>query len=311
MIVWVFVETPREKTNERHKQRFLKILGFSFVATMAITWASTLVRADSDDPAIDPARPEYGYWSYGKPRWFVSSKSELGIIYAKPYLSSGYGLPHWIWTGVDINAITTVEMAQTYAGVRVASPIVDLAFGLRDTWSYNKPFLLPAESFDSASVLDAPGDKARYWAWEAEAVAIAPLPYSALVADFIIVRTLDVPRDHFVFDESYRAVVKNDLFYNLRVAAISRFLKEYSLRVGALSEYVFGTGRNKGVVRLGPVASLVLTDHIEINAALTLAVSSPDQLGLVLGAYGVAGIRYRWATSESKPQLPWEGTIIP
>jgi len=43
-------------------------------------------------------------------------------------------------------------------------------------------------------------------------VAIAPLPYSALVANFVVVRTLDVPTDLYVFDESYRAVVKDPLF---------------------------------------------------------------------------------------------------
>jgi hypothetical protein len=97
----------------------------------------------------------------------------------------------------------------------------------------------------------------------------------------------------------------------LRVAAVARFLNEQSLKVGVLSEYVFGTGRGKVVVRLGPAGSLQLTDHIEINATLTLAVSGPDHLGLVLGAYGVAGIRYRWATGERQPKLPWSGAVIP
>jgi len=115
---------------------------------------------------IHDSRPDYGYWSVGEPRWFVSSKSELGLVYAKPYLSTGYGVPHWIWTGIDVNAISTIEMFQAYAGVRAASPIFDLAFGVRDTWSFDKPFLTPAARFDRASVLDAPGDKARYWAWK-------------------------------------------------------------------------------------------------------------------------------------------------
>jgi hypothetical protein len=271
----------------------------------------TRVRADAADLAIGASRPANGYWSIGEPRWFVSTKSELGAPYIKPYFSAGYGLPHWFWTGVDVNSITTLEFFQGYAGVRAASPIFDLAFGARDTWSFGKPFLAPAASFSRASVLDAPGAKARYWAWEAEAVAIAPLPYSALVADFIIVKTLDVPRDRYVFDESYRAVVKDTLFYILRVAAVVRFLNEQSLKVGLLSEYVFGTGRGEAVVRLGPAGSLQLTDHIEINATLTLAVPGPDRLGLVLGAYGVAGIRYRWATGERQPKLPWSGTVIP
>ena len=86
-------------------------------------------------------RPSNGYWSEGEPRPFVSAKIELGIPYAKPGFSFGYGMPHWLWAGVDVNAISTLEFVQTYAGVRAASPFLDLAFGARDTWSYGKAFV--------------------------------------------------------------------------------------------------------------------------------------------------------------------------
>ena len=155
----------------------------------------------------------------------------------------------------------------------------------------------------------APG--ARYWAWEAEAVAVAPLPYSALVFDFIAVRVLDMPGNAYLYDESYRAVVAKPLFAVLRVAAVVRMLHEDALKVGVLSESVFATGRGSGVVRVGPAAALTLTDHLDALGTLTLAVASPDALGLALGAYGVAGFRYRWATREPAPKLPWAGTLIP
>jgi hypothetical protein len=274
------------------------------------TWAIT-VHVHAQDTANTTPRPQYGYWSQGKPRLFLATRSELGTPYAKPYLSAGYGMPHWIWTGVDVNGIVTMDFAQAYGGVRAATPIIDLAFGLRDTWSFTRPFLSPQTSFRRSEVVDGPGRVQRYWAWEAEAVAVAPLPHSGIVADFIIVRSLDVPKGMYIYEESYRAVVKNPLFFVLRVAAVARFLNEDSFKVGVLSEYVFGTGREKPVVRLGPAGSLQLTDHLEVNAVLTLAVSSPDNLGLALGAYGVAGVRYRWATGEPDPKLPWQGQIIP
>jgi hypothetical protein len=235
----------------------------------------------------------------------------VGTPYLRPYFSAGYGLPHWIWAGVDLNAISTGEFFQSYAGLRAATPVFDLAFGVRDTWSYGKPLLAPAAHYSRADVLDAPGHPARYLAWEAEAVAIAPLPYSALVADLVIVRTLDVPAGFAVYDESYRAVVRDKLFLTLRTAAVARFLHEQCLKVGVLTEYVFDTGRSAGVVRVGPVLALQLTDHLELNAALSVAVSSPDRLGLALGAFGIAGLRYRWATGDRSPQLPWSGPLIP
>jgi hypothetical protein len=267
-----------------------------------------------DNPLLAPGekRPEFGYWSAGEPRWFVSTKSDLGTPYLKPYISAGYGLPHFIWAGVDVNSITTLEFTQIYAGLRATTPLLDLAFGFRDTWSFGKPMLEPKESFTSSDVLDAPGSKARYWAWEAEVVGVVPLPYSAIVADLIMVRTLDVPSGKYLYEESYRAVIGGKPFYSvLRIAAVARVMREGALKFGPLFEYVFDNGRQRNVTRIGPAFSLLLTDHLEAQGAVTFAVSSPDSLGLVLGTYGVAGLRYRWATGERLPKLPWEGALIP
>jgi hypothetical protein len=264
-----------------------------------------------DSGASPPASSDLGYWSRGDARWFVSARPELGTPYAKPYVSAGYGMPHWIWTGVDANAIATTEFIQGYAGLRASTPILDLAFGWRDTASYGKGWLAPAASYDSADVLDGPGPKARYWAWEGEVVALAPLPHSAIVGDLIVVKTLDVPEGKYLYDESYRVVVKDPLYEVLRVGLVARLLREDALKVGVLSELVFGTGRGQTVLRIGPVGSFQLTDHLEAVGGITFAVSSPDALGIVLGTYGTAGFRYKWATGEREPKLPWRGRFIP
>jgi hypothetical protein len=287
-------------------------VGVGAVAVL-VAWVGFAARARAQEPVEASQVPgsTYGYWAGGEARWFVSMRPEVGTPYAKPYVSAGYGVPHWIWAGVDTNAIVTPEFFQAYAGLRLASPIFDVATGLRDTWSFDKPFLSPSENYRRSDVLDAPGGKARYWAWESEVVAIAPLPYAALIADLVLVRVLDAPSDKFLYDESYRAVVADDSFFTLRFAAVARVLRAQSLKVGVLAEHVFGTGRGGNVTRLGPAASLSLTDHLDINATLTLAVSSPDDLGLALGAFGVAGIRYRWASGEAAPKYPWQGPLIP
>ena len=281
-------------------------------ALSLLLWACLPARLRAEEPApVAGPRPDLGYWSTGKPRLFLSTRSELGLLYVKPYLSAGYGQPHWIWGGVDANAMSTLEFAQWYAGVRAATPLLDLAFGLRDTWSFQKALLQPARSFSRADVLDAPGPSAHYLAWEGEAVAILPLPYSALVADFIFVRTQDVPQGRLLYEENYRAIVADPLFFTLRTAAVARLLRQDALKVGLLTEYVFGTGRPHDVVRVGPVAALQLTDHLQAQVGVTFAVHSPDRLGLVLGAYGVAGLRYQWASGERNPQPPWRGRLIP
>jgi hypothetical protein len=286
---------------------------------LATLFASGAERRAGAEPRTEAAtasnlqhsEDDYGYWSRGQARWFLATKSDLGVGYVKPHFSGGYGQPHWLWTGLDLSSITTFEFTQAYAGVRAASPILDLAFGVRDTWSFEKPLLVPDASYARDDLLGQSGSAARYWAWEGEAVAILPLPHSAIVADFIAVRTLDVPSDRYVYDESYRAVIADPLFMVLRLAPVVRLLNEDALKVGALGEYVFATGRDKPVVRVGPVGALTITNHLEALAGLTLAVSSPDRLGMVLGAYGTACVRYRWATGESDPALPWEGERIP
>ncbi|MFZ5890006.1 MAG: hypothetical protein ACOY0T_02970 [Myxococcota bacterium] len=263
----------------------------------------------SKSPPTTP--PDLGYWSRGRARWFLSTRSELGTPYVKPYFSAGYGQPHWFWAGVDVNAIVTSEFIQGYAGFRAASPILDLAFGWRNTKSFTKPLLTPQSSYDREDVLNAEGARARYWAWEAEAVAILPLPHAALVGDFVMVHTIDVPAGRVVYDESYRAVVTNSTFGVIRGVAVARILREDALKIGILGELVFATGREKPVTRFGPVIALQITDHLEGVGGLSLATSSPDDLGITLGAYGVCGLRYRWATGESDPKLPWSGTVIP
>jgi hypothetical protein len=229
----------------------------------------------------------------------------------KPYFSAGYGMPHWMWVGIDVNAVLTLEMFQPYVGVRATSPLLDFAFGARDTWSFYRPFLTPQTHYSFNDVSKAPGPNARYAAWEAEVVGVVPLPHSALVVDLIGVKLLDVPSSQFLYEESYRAIVADGMYGVLRLVAIARLLREDALKIGVLGEHVFETGRNKPVYRLGPAVSLQLTNHLEALGTITFAFSSPDSLGPILGSYAIAGLRYRWATGEPNPKFPWQEPLIP
>lgn len=257
------------------------------------------------------ARPENGYFSVSDPRFFILTKTEVGVPYAKPYFSAGYGIPHWLWAGIDVNAIITMEMAEAFAGVRLASPVFDVSFAVRDTWSFGKPFLQPRASYSNDQVTEAPGQKAHYVVLEGDAVATVPLPHAAIVGNLVMVDVLDMPPGQYIYDESYRLITRNPLFFVMRMAAVARFMHEDSVRVGMLAEYGFNTGREQGVWRLGPILSVQVTDHVQLNMGFTLKVSSPDHLGLTLGAYGIAGFRYMWATGEPRAVLPWHEEVIP
>lgn len=262
--------------------------------------------------ARDPAyRPANGYWSEGVPRLFVSTKTEIGVPYAKPYFSVGYGLPHWIWAGLDVNVIITTSVVEIYGGARLATPVFDVAFAIRQNWSTAKPFLVPQTSYRHDDVTEAPGRAARYLALEGEVVGVLPLPHAALAVDFVMVNVLDMPSDRYLYEESYRLITKNPLFFVLRGLAAVRLLPENSLLVGVLAEYGFSTGRGTPVLRVGPVVMLQITDHLQLNLGVTLKAISPDHLGLALGAYGVAGLRFTWASGERRPKFPWQEDIIP
>jgi hypothetical protein len=166
------------------------------------------------------------------------------------------------------------------------------------------------DSFTADDVVNRSMPKAHFWAWEAEFTGIVPLPYSALVADLILVRNLELPEGRYFYSESYRAVIAQPFFVTLRMAAVLRLLKAEALKVGILTEYLFETGREAPVLRVGPVAVVQLTDYLEAQGALTMAVKSPDNLGLALGSYGVLGLRYRWATGTDHPRAPWRGSLI-
>jgi hypothetical protein len=209
-----------------------------------------------------------------------------------------------------VNAITTLEFTQLYLGVRGSTPVFDLAAGVRDTYSFWKTFMDPKASYVQAD-LRGTSPNARYWAWEGEAVGAIPLPYSAILLDYIAVVTLDVPRDKYVYEESYRAIVAKPFFQIMRVAAVARLLREDALKIGVITELLTSTGRGSAVFRMGPAASITLTDHLELLGVLSLCVESPDHLGLALSAYGVSGLRYRWATGEKSPKFPWQGRLIP
>jgi hypothetical protein len=293
------------------------LLCHAFVCAVLIVLGSAKqAAAQSSDPGAEKGpdkdeRPENGYWSVGEPRFFVSQRTELGLPYAKPYVSAGFGLPHWIWAGIDLNAIVTMEVVEVFGGLRLASPVFDVSFGIRDNWSLNKAFLPIQSHYSRADVFGAPGPLARYWAAELDALALVPLPYSALGVNFVMVHAWDVPPGRALYEESYRLVTHDRTFYVLRFVALARVMNESALRFGVLTEFGFATGRDKGVWRVGPIFSVQLTDHLQFNGGFTLKVDSPDTLGLTLGAFGTAGFRYQWASGERRPELPWKGELIP
>ncbi|MEO7095680.1 MAG: hypothetical protein ABI175_20650, partial [Polyangiales bacterium] len=251
-----------------------------------------------------PAAERLSYWSEGDARPFLSSRLDAGFGYGKAQLAVGYGKPHWIWIGAEAFAITTYEFAAFYAGIRAYLPFVDVALGVRDNYSYKFGFLEQREHHDSAEVKGTSGTHARYLAWEACLSGGLPVPGGYALWEGTVDIVTDTPPNVHLYEESIRAIMQPPKIIMARLGYLLAFGRNDFIKVGVLGEGIFLPGRDAHVLRIGPVANVNLTDHLEALGVVTFAVKSPDSLDTVLGGWAILGLRYKWATGDKLPRFP-------
>ena len=279
------------------------------VATIAAKARATELVLETGDSDEGPRSPRTGnatpsYWADGAPRLFVSSRIDAGFGYGKAQLAAGYGKPYWMWIGVEAFPITTYEFAAFYAGLRAYLPFADLALGVRDNYSYKFGWLDPKEHHDGPEVRDRHGDRARYLAWEAVLSGGAPVPLGYALWEATVDVVTDAPPNVHLYEESIRAVMKPPKIVMTRLGYLLAFGRNDFIKVGVLGEAIFLPGRASNVLRIGPVGSINLTDHLEALGVVTFAVKSPDTLDTVLGGWAILGLRYKWATGDKLPRFP-------
>ncbi|MGZ3473050.1 MAG: hypothetical protein ACXWUG_01275 [Polyangiales bacterium] len=243
------------------------------------------------------------YWEPGDFRPFVSTRIDASLNFAKGNIAVGYGKPHWIWIGVEGFALTTTEFTAAYAGVRASTPVLDIAYGVRDNRSYFRNFLVPAEHH---TLEDRRADiypRQRYLATELEISGLGPVLGGYAIWAVNIDRILDAPQGVHIYEESLRAVARKWLV-STRIGYVYPFGPDGMVKAGVMGEYVALPDRPSNVLRLGPATVLTITEHLEMLFLLCLPVASPDSLGIAAGTYAVLSLRYRWATGERNPHFP-------
>lgn len=243
-------------------------------------------------------------WDEGAPRPFVAGHLDVGAVFARPQLQLGYGQPHWKWFGVEAYALTTNGFFGLYAGTRASLPFLDFTMGVRDTWSYVRSFLPQRDTYEASDVDRSRAGHARYLAIDYELSGVVPLPGGYLVWGFLGASVLDAPASVHVFEESLRVVMRPPFAGNFRGGYVLALGRQQEVKAGALSETLVIPGRDATVVRLGPVATVRVTPHMEALLVLTGVVHGPDALGIWGGSYGFFGVRYRWATGERATDFP-------
>ncbi len=243
----------------------------------------------------EPLNKKYSPWQSEKNTWFLASASDVGIVYVRPHATLGWGAPFWQFVGLDTYAITTPSFAAAYVGVRASLPWLDVQWGYRGTYAFDRRLLPPRSEYRADDLHLSDGDKrSTYGVIELEITPAVPVLHGALFAE-IHPMWFNAPRDVYLYEEIMRAVVDSRFAMRTRLGYLYQPDDDGMIKVGAMLEYMVTPGRPKNVARVGPVVLVGLSKHIEGLATATFAVSSPDDLGLYEGTYGFIGLRARFA----------------
>lgn len=242
-------------------------------------------------------RPEkkYSAWQSDEHTLFVASASDVGVVYFRPHLTAGWGAPFWQFVGVDAYAISTNSFAAGYVGWRASLPWLDVQLGYRRTHAYNRQFLVPRALYTDTD-LDLPdgGERSSYEVIELEITPAVPLFHGAAFVE-IHPMWIQAPRDRYVYEEVLRAVTDSYFAMRTRLGYVYSFGESGSVKLGGMIEYLVLPQRPSNVTRVGPVILISVSKNVEVLGTITMVLSSPDELGIYQGSYGLLGMRLRLA----------------
>jgi hypothetical protein len=242
------------------------------------------------------------YYELGRTRPFFALTAEAGYAYLKPRFAFGYGRPFWSWLGVEMYPLTSLSGVGGYGGINATLPGISFRTGARYYYPFSRTLLKPASSFDRSALDILRGPKGDYMALEAELTGTIPLFAGSLFAVLTAYHTALVPRDHYLFEDSLRAVMKPPYIGRGRLGYLLAIGADGALRIGPATDLIVLPGRDFVIVRAGVLGSVLISSSIEAQASFIPVIMSRDNLGLLGGDFGQLGVRYRWAThSEPDP----------
>ena len=267
---------------------------------LLLTMACTFVLPRLARAQVPPKCPQsttptrYSPWQSTRNTPFVSTTTDVGIIYARPRLMLGYGSPHWKFVALDAHWIVTNSFTAPYVGWRASLPFLDAMFGARTVVPWDRRILEPRESHGSDLSIHGGDERSTYDAVDFELAVYVPLLHGIahLQGHPVIV---DAPRDAHLFEEVLRAVMRPPYALGMRAGYFYGVGETQDFKTGWVAEYVVLPGRPDNVIRMGPMAYLQLDKHWEALAAFSAVVKSPDSLGIWHGTYAFLGMTHRWA----------------
>jgi hypothetical protein len=245
-----------------------------------------------------PPVPQFTWKSDAK-RYFAASTVDAGYLYLRPRLSLGYGAPHYLWMGVDLNPIFSRQGVGGWAGVRFALPYVDVRAGARAFYAFQRSFLPgDIDSFDRAALETSGGDNAHYITMETELTTGIATKYGeiTLLGSASRVTGFDDP-DDYVYEDTLRTIVGSSLVWRTRATygfyPIPSF---HQFTLGPAVDVIGVPTRDEILVRAGVVTRIVFNRAFEVRGSFVPTFVSRDRLGLITSDFTELGIRWRWAS---------------
>ena len=237
-------------------------------------------------------------WSDGRSRWFVAGSFDLGFLYVRPRFQFGYGKPHNLWAGLEINPTIWTDAIGGYGGLRIDVPFVNFRVGARYVRPTFRSHLTIQDSYTRNSLNeDQPDEGSQYLAAEAELTLTLPVSErGSFLSETSITYITLVPDDRYVYESYHRIVAAPPWIWKQRMGYQHGFGENNAFRIGVVAELIGSPGRDLIAFRAGLQLRLRATPRVEVRAAWIPAIVSRDELGVRGGNFGVLGIRYRWAT---------------
>lgn len=287
-------------------------LGFAVLAFAMIAPRAASAQEASNAGSIPP--PSTGlellqrqpYWGLGKARPFAAAVIEAGFLYVREELDVGWGKPHYAWGGGEVSTSVSAGAITERAGLRVTVPHFELRAGARYVIPFSHYFLAPQDSYGREDVEPITGVRSRYLGFDAEVSASVALGPGAVFGVGGVYAITGVPSGKYVFDESFHTVVAPPSMVRGRLGYLVQLGLDNEFGFGAFAEVIDGPVRGLAVLRAGPVVAAQISDHFDIVGSIAIVLASHDSLGLRGGDISQLGVRYRWATGEPAPWVPWQ-----
>lgn len=245
---------------------------------------------------LPPDDLSFADWPVG---WFTSTSTDIGLLYYRPRVSFGYGRPHYVWAGIDLNPTLSLSGPGGYAGLRLAHPIVDLRVGSRASYSLQRASLAPQEHYDQDDVFmrHGPGSsRAAYVAAEAELTLDIPAGFGRLASEFAATYIFLYPEGRFLLEERLNVVVEPPWLGKARLGYRLPFtVKGVKVGIQPAGEVLVAQGRPSPTVRAGLLVNIPLSRRLSVRANLMHTVASPDRINFTGSNFGEITLRWRGA----------------